>query len=68
MIFLMRASGSACGPVRADTPPQKIPEYGLASLMLVVEVIALAVAAGATIAGMKRRARRDGCYIYACGV
>jgi hypothetical protein len=33
MIFLMRASGSACGPVRADTPPQNMPEYGLACLM-----------------------------------
>jgi hypothetical protein len=33
MIFLIRASGSACGPVRAVAPPLNTPEYGLASLI-----------------------------------
>jgi hypothetical protein len=31
MVFLMRASGSACGPVRADD--RKTPEYGRACLI-----------------------------------
>nr|CAB3486223.1 unnamed protein product [Digitaria exilis] len=42
MIFLMRASGSACGPVRADTPPQNIPEYGLACLIFSFSLAAAA--------------------------
>jgi hypothetical protein len=34
MIFLMHASGSACGPVCADTMPHKMPGYGRICLIL----------------------------------